>query len=133
MLGLWGGCVLAEFAMEGAAARQPAFRPAAAAFHDTIDRVVEIPILIAVVATGLKLASTAAWDGQLIAHVVCGLGAIGVNVACAFVVFKRVREARDGADEARLRELTRWVWAAASGVPLALVALYLGGHRFGWW
>ncbi len=86
------------------------------------------------VAAGAVLASTVALDATMALKIACGLGAVGVSVACAKVVFQRSREAREGASEERLKALTRWVWlSAAVGVPMALVALFVGGQRVGWW
>ncbi len=134
VLGTWLGVVLTELVFEAAGARSEALRRAATAFHGAVDRYLEIPLLVGVVLTGLGLMSGVELDGAMQIKIACGLGAVGINGACAVAVFRREKEAVDGASELRLKALTRWIWlSAAVGVPLGLVALYLGGSRMGWW
>lgn len=133
VLGVWLGVVLAELTFEAVGTRSAALREAAAVFHGAIDRYLEMPILVGVIVTGTALLFRVTIDGALIVKVACGLGAVGTNLACAVVVFKREREAREGATEERLASLTRWVWRSVVGVPMGLVALVLGGQRMNWW
>jgi drug/metabolite transporter (DMT)-like permease len=97
-----------------------------------IDLFVELPLLIGVVITGaVLLLKTPAIDASLWAKVLLGLGAVALNVGCAFAVILRRRTGKKGGDPSLL---TRLVFGSAGlGVPLALIALYLGGERGGWW
>ncbi len=134
VLGTWLGVVLAELVVEALGARSEALRKAAAAFHGGVDRYVEIPLLVGVVVTGLGLMGGIEFDAAMTAKIACGLGAVAVNGLCAVAVFQREKEAKEGASEERLAELTKWVWLSAFvGVPMGVVALYLGGARVGWW
>ncbi len=134
VLGTWLGVVLAELVFEAAGARSGPLRRAAAAFHGAVDRYLEIPILLGVLLTGVALLAQTDFDGLLAVKIACGGGAVAVNFACAVVVFQREKEAKEGATEERLKVLTKWVWGSAGvGVPLGLVALFLGGGRVGWW
>ncbi len=134
VLGVWLGVVLCELVFEAAGTRSPQLREAAAAFHGAVDRYLEIPILAGVLITGMALMGGVSIQGAMIVKIACGLGAVAINGACAVVVFKREREALAGATEERLAKLTLWIWASAGvGVPMGLVALYLGGQGQGWW
>lgn len=134
VLGTWLGVVLTELVFEAAGTRSEALRRAAAAFHGAVDRYLEIPLLVGVVLTGLGLMSGIELDGAMQLKIACGLGAVAANGGCAVAVFQREKEAAEGASEERLASLTRWVWlSAVVGVPLALVALYIGGGRLAWW
>jgi len=135
VLGTWLGVVLAELVFEAVGSRSETYRRSAAAFHGAVDRYVEIPLLVGVLVTGLALMDgSIVFDGPMKAKLACGVGAVAINGACAFAVFQRERESAEGAPEARLRELTRWIWiSAAVGLPLGVVALFLGGGRVGWW
>ncbi len=134
VLGTWLGVVLAELVFEALGARSEALRRAAAAFHGGVDRYVEIPLLVGVVVTGTALLPGVELDGAMTVKIACGLGAVGINGACAVAVFRREREAREGTSEERLRALTRWIWlSAAVGIPLGVTALVLGGAQMGWW
>lgn len=134
VLGTWLGVVLAELVFEAAGSRTEPLSRAAALFHGAVDRYLEIPLLAGVVLTGGALLSQTEFSGALGVKIACGLGAVAINGACAVVVFRREKEAKAGASPERLAALTKWVWlSAAVGVPLGLVALFLGGQRVGWW
>ncbi len=126
-LGLWGGCVLVELVLE-VGGRQGAIAPDAVAWlHRTVDRAVELPIIALVVGTGLLLWHRTGWDPALWPKVGLAGVAIGANLYCWRVVEER-------ADTPARSELTTRVFGSAFvGVPFALVALYLGGARVGWW
>lgn len=134
VLGAWLGCVLCELVFEAAGARNESLRRAASAFHGAVDRYLEIPLLVGVIVTGMALMPGVQMRGALIVKIACGLGAVGVNGLCAIAVFKREAAAATGASEHELAALTRWIWASAGvGVPLGLVALWIGGQTQGWW
>ncbi|MBX3472731.1 MAG: hypothetical protein KF878_38250 [Planctomycetes bacterium] len=132
LLAVWAGVVLAEVVLELAARRDPTLERGVARLHARIDVLVEAPLLAAVVLTGaVLLARAPVIDGWLWAKALCGLGAVAANAACVVAVLRRQRAADDAREAARW---TRWVLLSpAPGVPLALLALYLGGARGGWW
>lgn len=130
-LGFWGGCVGAEMVMEVLAWRDPALAPAVARIHDRIDRFVELPLLCAVLATGLAQLEPSRLSGLYLLKVGLGLTALGANFACLAPVFRRAAAARAG-DAAAVRAQSRRVFIAfAVGFPAALGALALGAQRLG--
>jgi hypothetical protein len=132
ILGLWGGVVLAEAVMEIGAHRHRHLRDSVVRLHYLIDVFVEVPLLAGVVITGAVLLMRApAIDAFLWAKVLCGVGAVALNAGCVFAVIRRCRMVEEKGDTSLL---TRLVFGSAGlGVPLAAVALYLGGQRGGWW
>ncbi len=134
VLSAWAGLVGAETVLEVTGRRRAALGEAVARFHYWIDVLVELPLLAGVLVTGAVLLSEARLDALLWVKVGAGLGAVAANGACAVAVIARQRLARSGASEAALAPLTRRVFRTAIvGGPLALVALWLGGERVGWW
>ncbi len=134
ILAAWAGLVLGELVIEAVSAGDHELRRAAARFHRAIDLYIEIPLLTGVVVTGVVLMGRANLDASLWIKIACGLGAVGINIACAVAVLLRARAADAGADEPVLAGWTRWVWrSGAVGVPLGLAALVMGGTRVGWW
>lgn len=128
VLGAWGGLVAAELVIE-LSARATADLRAAAALHYKLDLWVELPVLVMVLVSG-SLLTLRVWplDALHALKIGCGLGAVVANLYCVVQVIRRHR-ARD--DEAALRLRTRRVYASAVvGVPLALVAAYVGWMRF---
>lgn len=133
-LGGWAGLVLTESVMELVSHRSERLRYAVARLHRAIDLWVELPLLALVLVTGVILLLSVQPDGALHMKVTCGLTAIAANVACVFYVLKRGRIAETGVDVRAHDRLTKRIFLTASvGMPLALVALYLGGARQGWW
>ena len=133
-LGAWAGLVAAEVVVELGGRLETEHRNAVARFHHLIDRYAEIPLLVAIVVTGLGLLGQAALDATLALKVACALGAIGANAYCAVIVIRRGHAARRGDDPAVIDALTAGVFRTVYvGVPLALVALGIGGSRAGWW
>ncbi|MBI4816617.1 MAG: hypothetical protein HY791_10180 [Deltaproteobacteria bacterium] len=132
VLGLWGGLVTAEAIVELVGRRDVRLAYAVARFHYWIDLVAELPLLGAVVATGLILLAQTTLDAFLWAKVACGGVAVIANLACVLIVVKRWRVAtRTGEVPDRL---SAWVLRlAALGVPAGAAALVLGGRRVGWW
>ena len=133
-LGAWAGLVLTESVMELVGHRSDRLRYAVARLHRAIDLWVELPLLALVLLTGTVLLLSVQPDAALHIKVTCGLIAIAANVACVILVLLRARIAEAGADVRTHDRLTTRIFLTASvGMPLALVALYLGGARHGWW
>lgn len=129
LLGMWAGLVLAEIVVEIGPRFRPELWPATVRFHFWMDMLIEAPILIGVVATGVLLLLRVPMDATLVVKSVAGLLAVGFNATCIGVV---VRRARPGTDAASVQRLSNGVVATALlGIPCALVALVLGLSRLG--
>jgi len=121
-VGLWLGTVATETVLEFSA-RDAASRRAVAVAHGKIDQWVEIPVVIAVVATGVLLLARV-WPGSLLLWVKIGAGLLAVTaqVICIPLVRARLRET----DEVRGRALTRQIKMTLWGAPFALAAIVIG-------
>jgi hypothetical protein len=134
VLALWGGLISAEVVMEFGGRVSERLSYATARMHYWTDLFIEIPLLTSVVVTGLILLMSTQADALLWVKVACGLGAVAANAVCVAVVFRRNRMALAGGGAVALRGLSRWVFRTAFvGVPLAIVAFWIGGYRVGWW
>ncbi|HTM20692.1 MAG TPA: hypothetical protein VL172_09300 [Kofleriaceae bacterium] len=125
-LGLWGGIVLAELVLE-ASPKNEADHRFVAKVHYFTDLFVELPVLGAVLLTGVMLLRRVGEHTTL--HWVklgLALAAIATNVWAAVTVFRRKR-ATDPAELMRLTTQVRW---SGIGVPFGLAALYIGLTRF---
>jgi len=124
VLGLWGGLVAAEGVVE-LAPRSDEARRFSAELHYWMDMLVELPVLAAVLATGVVLAARA-WPLSPLhwVKIAAGLVAVSANLGCvAHVVLRRRRIG----DLSQLRHHGRRVRLTASvGLPFAAVALYVG-------
>jgi hypothetical protein len=123
VLGLWGGLVAGEFVLE-LTPKTDDERTLAARVHYWMDLVLELPLLSAVVLTGVVLAVRASPLTSL--HwlkIGAGLVAVGVNLWCVVHVVLRHRRTSNVLE---LRRHGRWVRITAIGVPFGAVALYLG-------
>ena len=126
-LGSWAGVVLTELVFEAGGISGKLDRGAVAWLHWQVDRFVEIPLLVAVLASGTLLWRRAGWSPELAWKVAFGVLAVTANLFCVFVVRRRVSQPESAA-------LTHSViGSAVVGIPLGLVALVLGGARVGWW
>jgi len=126
-LGIWLGIVLTEVLFEFSGSDPDSLR-AAARFHYTVDMFGELPVLAAVIVTGVLLASRV---GPLtpLHHVkiAASLVAIGSNLVCAVWVVQR----RHIQDELVLLAYRRKIWAtAAVGVVFGTAALAIGLVHF---
>ncbi len=119
---VWLGMVLTETVLEFSARDAPARRAVAVAHH-WIDVLLEIPILIALVATGALLLARA-WPAPplLLFKVAAGLVAVGANVICFPLVHRRW-QARD---DARASVLTRQIKLTITAFPFAVAAMVIG-------
>jgi hypothetical protein len=127
-LSMWGGVVATEAVVEICAYRRRELAGAASRFHFWIDLLVELPVVVAVLGTGITVAFLVDHFTRL--HLV-KLGfagvAVGVNLFCIAVVLRRDRRRHAGADAAQLHSASRVVLVCfAAGLLCAAVAAPLG-------
>jgi len=123
VLGMWLGVVITEVLFEFAASDTDSLR-AAARFHYNVDKYGEVPILVAVLVTGVLLMMRA-WPLTPLHIVKIGLSLIAVTLAliCVLWVFRR----RGVSDANALLRFRRKIWTlAAVATVFATPALYLG-------
>lgn len=126
-LGIWLGIVITEVLFEFSGSDADSLR-AAARFHYTVDMFGELPVLAAVIVTGVLLASRV--DPLTPLHYVkiaASVVAIASNLVCAVWVVQR----RGIEDEQALLAYRRKIWAtAAVGVVFGTAALAIGLVHF---
>jgi hypothetical protein len=123
MLGMWLGVVITEALFEFTASDADSLR-AAARFHYNVDKFGELPVLFAVLVTGMVLA-VRAWPLTPLhfIKIALSLAAVGSNLICTLWVFQRRRVK----DVNLLLGFRRRIWSlAALGVVFAAPALYIG-------
>ena len=126
-LGLWGGVVAAEVVIELYARRVPEAHPFTVRTHYWIDLLVELPLLLAVLATGAAL-TWRFWPltGWHAVKIGAGLAAVAANLACiALVLRRRVAHLRQD-EEASLASSQRIFVSGVMGMPFAALAAALG-------
>ncbi len=128
VLGFWGGVVAVEILFETGGMLGKFPPDMVAKLHRHTDRILEVPLLIAVLASGLLLWQRAGWSAALLPKVALGTGAVAANAVC--VVYVERRAAARAPDAGLTR---RVVATAIPGFPLAAAALIAGGLRAGWW
>ena len=128
MLCFWGGVVATEAVVEVAPFRQTGLHPAAIRFHYWIDLMVELPLVLAVVATGITLLFlTEPLTPLHWLKVGFGAAAVAVNLFCIVVVVKRGRRLLQNPDDSALWRSSRIVLACfATGLLCAAGAAVLG-------
>lgn len=127
LLSAWAGVVLAESVVELLPRRVPSIRDAAIRLHFAIDLVVELPLLVAVVASGVWLASGRPLDARLLVKIGAGLVAVTANGVCVAAVIRRARLLAGGALPAAVDRWSKVVLGTAVvGLPFAVLALLLG-------
>ena len=128
MLSMWGGVVATEAVVEVFPFRKPELHPAAIRFHYWIDLLVELPLVLAVVGTGITLVILT--DELTALHLVkIGFGslAVAINLFCILVVVKRGRKLEARADDESLWSASRVVLTCfATGLLCAAGAATLG-------
>ncbi len=128
MLSMWGGVVATEAVIEVYPFRQRELHASTIRFHYWIDLLVELPLVLAVIATGAALFFLT--DPVTPLHLVkIGLGgaAVAVNLFCIVVVVKRGRRLADDIEEEGLWRASRTVLACfAVGLLCAAGAAVLG-------
>ncbi len=125
---LWGGVVATESVLELYPFRRKELHEHSIRYHFWIDLLVELPLIIGVVATGLTLVILA-WpvSGIHLVKILCAASAVTANLACIVLVIKRKAGLEAGASENDLRLITRRIiLCAAVGLPLAAIAAGLG-------
>ena len=128
-LAAWGGLGAGEAVLEILGRKKSSLAAPVARLHFWMDLLVELPLLLGVGLTGGVLLHGVAFEGLLLVKVLAGLGAVVSNLACLALVVHRARLGPAASSEAT----TRWIFRTAIfGMPLALVALYLGGRSAGW-
>lgn len=120
-LGIWLGCVMAETVIEIAGKKNPLHQNTVALLHVWIDRWVEIPAFIAVLASGLALFKPEKFHGIYAAKIIFGLIAIAINIYCAWWVRHRARHPDRFVSDSRQIYATFFL-----GIPAGLAALALG-------
>jgi len=131
VLSLWGGVVATEAVIEVLPFRQRELHAATIRFHYWIDLLVELPLVLAVIATGAGL-----WiltDPVTPLHLVkIGLGgaAVAVNLFCIVVVVKRGRRLESDADDGTLWRASRTVLACFAAGLLCAAGAAILGFRF---
>lgn len=131
MLALWGGVVATEAVIEILPFRCRELHPAAIRFHFWIDLLVELPLVLAVIATGAALAF--AIDPLTPLHLVkitLGGLAVAINLFCILVVVKRGRQLSLQADGEHLWRASRTVLACFAGGLLCAAGAAVLGFRF---
>jgi hypothetical protein len=128
VLSLWGGVVATEAVIEFYPFRRRELHAATIRFHYWIDLLVELPLVLAVIATGAALFFLT--DPVTPLHVVkitLGGTAVAVNLFCIVVVVNRGRRLIGDAEEERLWRASRTVLACfAAGLLCAAGAAVLG-------
>lgn len=128
LLSMWGGVVATEAVLEVASYRSSDLAEATSRFHYWIDLLVELPVVLGVLATGITAAilSTHLTWTHAVKFTFAGL-AVAVNLFCIAVVLRRDRQRLAGAAADRLRNASRVVLACfALGLLCAAVAATLG-------
>jgi len=134
-LSLWGGVVATEAVLELYSYRKKEMHDNAIRYHFWIDLLVELPLVLAVIATGLFLA-VLAWpiSALHLLKIVCAMVAVSANLVCIVLVIQRGRSLNQGAGETELwKQTRRIVRCAVVGLPFAAVAagagFWLAYHR----
>lgn len=128
LLCLWGGVVAGEAVLELYPRHHPELHPSTIRFHYWIDLLIELPLVLAVVATGITLA-VLAWPLSSL-HLLKIFGAavaVSANLVCIVLVIRRGRGLRQAEPEPALLHLSRRiVRCAVVGLPFAALAAGLG-------
>lgn len=128
MLSLWGGVVATEAVIEVYPLRRRELHAATIRLHFWIDLLVELPLVLAVVATGATLLYLTDPITRLhLVKVGFAGAAVAVNVYCIAVVVRRARRFERSGDDGPLWRASRIVLACfAVGMLCAAVAATLG-------
>jgi len=128
VLSMWGGVVATEAVVELLPFRRRRLHAAAIRFHYWIDVLVELPLVLAVVGTGVTLlVIKGSLTTLLVIKVALAAAAVLVNLFCIAVVIRRGRGLDGATGEAALWRDSRIVLACfAVGLTCAAAAAFLG-------
>ncbi len=128
VLSMWGGVVATEAVIEIFPFRRRELHAATIRFHYWIDLLLELPLVLAVIATGIALLFVIETVTPL--HLVMigfGGAAVAINLFCIVVVVRRGRRLERSADDGPLWRASRMVLACfATGLLCAGGAAVLG-------
>jgi hypothetical protein len=126
-LSMWGGVVATEAVIEIYPFKRLELHPATIRMHYWIDLLVELPLVVAVLASGSALLWAVEDITRLhLVKVGFGSAAVLVNLSCIAVVVRRARRLKDG-PESRLWRASRFILLCfAVGLGCAAVAAVLG-------
>ena len=128
LLGLWGGVVATEAVLELYPRRHAKYHPYTIRAHYWIDMLVELPVLLGVVLSGLVLL-VLTWPPTTwhLVKIGCGGLAVCANLYCVRLVIKRSKMLTwDCEDDALWGVSDRISRLAAVAIPLGLAAAALG-------
>jgi hypothetical protein len=128
LLCAWGGVVATEAVVELSAYRRREMLPSSVRLHYWIDLLVELPVIVGVIVTGLAL-TVLTWplDGLHVVKLACVSVPIAANLYCIAKVVQRRNQLESDGDETKAWEATRRIiGSAAVGVPFALAGALLG-------
>lgn len=131
VLALWGGVVATEAVIELLPFRRSELHGATIRFHYWIDLLVELPLVTAVVISGVVLLTMV--DPLTPLHILkIGMGgaAVAVNLFCIVVVVRRGRRMQREADDGPLWRASRTVLACFAVGLLFASGAALVGFRF---
>jgi hypothetical protein len=128
MLSLWGGVVATEAVIELYPFRRKELHAATIRFHYWIDLLVELPLVLAVIATGAVLLFLAETVTPLhLVKIGFGGAAVAVNLFCIVVVVRRGKKLERHPDDGPLWRSSKTVLACfAVGLLCAAGAATLG-------
>ena len=131
VLSFWGGVVATEAVIEVYPFRRPELHPSAIRFHYWIDLLVELPLVLAVTATGVALAlSVNPLSGLHVIKILFAGTAVAVNLFCIVVVVSRGRRLEGGGAGEPLWRASRVVLACFAVGLLAAAGAAVLGFRF---
>ena len=128
VLAMWGGVVATEAVIEVLPFQKRELHGATIQFHYWIDLLVELPLVLAVIATGVALAvSIDALTPLHLVKIVCGGAAVVVNLFCILVVVRRGKKLERHPDDQSLWRSSKLVLTCfATGLLCAAGAVFLG-------
>lgn len=133
LLSLWGGLVLTEAVIELYPYRNRQMHGSSITLHYYIDILVETPLLLGVLITGIVLVFQVHLVPLHYLLIACGLFALGMNFICVSQVIKRKTLQEQGQSDTILWQYTRYIITTALlGIPAGLAAAYIGftlGHQ----
>lgn len=129
-VGLWLGCAGAETLLEIVGERKPELRRTVIRLHYWIDLVVELPVVLLALVTGLALAAQVPADGGWDqAKRIIGLIALIANLGAIGAVIARERAARTGDERTLARRQSLFGTLVVVAAPAAVTALVIALAR----